>query len=130
MHTTRGKEDSPPRHEISRCQSEVVGTPDMTQSTNLTWRETNAITDWEHAEIGGLLCDHRPKDLALMVVRLRARLQICEQMLHRVSGTPHAEEAADEIERLRGALRGIVSSCIGEGEMITLAHKTLQERQP
>lgn len=39
------------------------------------WRATNAVADWEAAEIGTLLDDHDPRDLALMVVRLRAALK-------------------------------------------------------
>lgn len=37
----------------------------------ISWREANVVTDEEFAEIGVLLCDHTPRDLALMIVRLR-----------------------------------------------------------
>lgn len=48
-----------------------------------SWRAVNTITDWEFSEIGSLLCDHAPRDLALMVVRLQGRLGI-EQILREV----------------------------------------------
>lgn len=41
----------------------------------LSWRDANFITDREFAEIGLLLCDHTPRDLALMVVRLQGQLE-------------------------------------------------------
>lgn len=40
-----------------------------------TWRQANHLTDWEFAEVGVLLCDHDPRDLAAMVVRLRATVR-------------------------------------------------------
>lgn len=46
-----------------------------------TWRDRNAITDWEFAEIGALLCDNEPRDLALMVLRLQARLAAAHERL-------------------------------------------------
>jgi hypothetical protein len=44
-----------------------------------TWREANTITDWEFSEIGALLCDHAPRDLALMIVRLQESHRIGEE---------------------------------------------------
>jgi hypothetical protein len=46
----------------------------------MTWRDTNTITNWEFGEIGKLLCDHSPRDLALMIVRLQGQL-CAERML-------------------------------------------------
>ena len=44
------------------------------------WRSANAITDWEFAEIGKLLCLNDPRDLALMVVRLQCRLGMAQTL--------------------------------------------------
>lgn len=44
------------------------------------WRTANAITDWEFAEIGKLLCLNDPRDLALMVVRLQGRLGMAQTL--------------------------------------------------
>lgn len=41
------------------------------------WRQKNIITDWEFAEIGALLCDNAPRDLALMLVRLQGQMEVC-----------------------------------------------------
>ena len=43
-------------------------------SLGKTWRETNHVTVHEAHDIAMLLCDHDPRDLALMVVRLQDRL--------------------------------------------------------
>ena len=48
-----------------------------------TWRDANAITDWEFAEIGVLLCDHEPRDLALMIIRLQGRIEAAEMLVGR-----------------------------------------------
>ena len=44
------------------------------------WREVNTITNWEFAEIGKLMCDHQPRDLALMVVRLQGQIEVFEAL--------------------------------------------------
>lgn len=48
----------------------------MSGSTQTAWREARKITDHEFSEVGVLLCDHEARDLALMVVRLRAALEL------------------------------------------------------
>ena len=35
------------------------------------WREENKVADWESTEIGILLCDYDPRDIALMLVRIQ-----------------------------------------------------------
>jgi hypothetical protein len=40
-----------------------------------TWRHRHCVTAEELAEIGALLCDHEPRDLALRMVRAEARLR-------------------------------------------------------
>lgn len=37
------------------------------------WCRANAVTDEEAADVAGLLCDHEPRDLALMAARMQAR---------------------------------------------------------
>lgn len=39
-----------------------------------SWRRDNAVSDAEFYDIGGLLCDYDPRDLALMIVRLQAAI--------------------------------------------------------
>lgn len=46
----------------------------------IAWRVVNTITDWEFGQVGGLLCDHTPRDLALMVVRLQGQLETMKEM--------------------------------------------------
>lgn len=38
------------------------------------WRTDNSVTECEYREVGKLLCDMAPRDLALRVVRLQAKL--------------------------------------------------------
>jgi hypothetical protein len=53
----------------------------MADSPTTKWRGANNVTDWEFAEIGVLLCDNDPRDLALMVVRLTGQLTLCKQLV-------------------------------------------------
>lgn len=54
----------------------------MTSETTppLTWRQANTITDWEFGEIGALLCDIQPRDLALMIVRMRTQIETMKEL--------------------------------------------------
>lgn len=42
----------------------------------LKWRDRNAVTDWEFAEIGKLLCDHEPHEIALLFLRLQGQMEM------------------------------------------------------
>ena len=51
------------------------------------WLSENAVTDWERTEIATLLCDHDPRDVALMVVRLQGQLEMAQKL--RADAAPH-----------------------------------------
>lgn len=44
------------------------------------WRHENTITDWEFRQIGALLCDCQPRDLALKIVRLQGQLEVAKDL--------------------------------------------------
>ncbi len=53
---------------------------DATDPTTEQWRTVNHVTDFELTEVFALLCAAHPRDLALLVVRLRGRLDLEYQM--------------------------------------------------
>ena len=46
------------------------------KATVRKWRAANAVTDWEFNRVGQLLCDLEQRDLALMVARLEAPVDL------------------------------------------------------
>jgi len=55
------------------------------KSETTTWRDANTITDWEFGQIGRLLCDQAPRDLALKIVRLEGQLEVARELAETAS---------------------------------------------
>lgn len=73
--------------------------------TEFSWRTKHTLTDWEFEEIGKLLCDHEPRDLARMVVRLEGQIEVRDMM-----------DATHNYQALRAEnakLRLVIEKCLG-----------------
>jgi hypothetical protein len=57
------------------------------------WRNANAITNWEFAKIGELLCDNEPRDLALKIIRLEGQIEVCKML--RATSIPAHPQSRD-----------------------------------
>lgn len=67
-------------HYVALPGSPAMKIAHVKSDTTEQWRAKNHVTDFEFSEVSALLCCADPRDLALLVVRMRGRLDVAYQM--------------------------------------------------